>query len=283
MDNTIENSNFFVENIQSCDLVVYQCGMEKCKPHHSYGPAVRDHFLIHFILEGQGTFYVGDKAYKLSKDEGFLICPDVITYYEADGTNPWQYAWVGFKGIKAKAYLNLANLTREKPIFLHRDSSLIRSTLQDMRKAAALKYAGNLRLQGLLSIFLSELIEIAERSEVQEASYKDLYIKKAMLMIETNYSRALSIEDMAKNLGLNRNYFSSLFKESLNISPQEYLIKYRVNKACELIKNRSLSISDISRSVGYSDALGFSKIFKKVKGCSPKQYREMYTCNKKGD
>ncbi|WP_309245234.1 helix-turn-helix domain-containing protein [Clostridium estertheticum] len=65
-----------------------------------------------------------------------------------------------------------------------------------------------------------------------------------------------------------------MFSELLGIPPQEYLIKYRVNKACKLLSNKDLTISEISRSVGYDDPLGFSKIFKQIKGVSPKSYRQ---------
>jgi AraC-like DNA-binding protein len=274
MKNILQNANFSVVNKEGYDLIVYQCGMQKCKPSHSYGPAVRDHFLIHFILEGQGTFYVDGKSYSLSKNEGFLICPDVVTYYEADKDNPWIYSWVGFKGIKAEAYLRMAMLDRARPVFQNKDSSIMKKCLEDMRKAAGLKYGSDLRLQGLLGIFLSELIEIAENSDAQGSNYKEIYIKKTLQFIETNYSREIRIADIAKYVGLNKNYFSSFFKESLKISPQEYLIRYRINKACELMRNEALSISDVSRSVGYNDPLGFSKIFRKVQGCSPRQYRQ---------
>jgi AraC-like DNA-binding protein len=78
---------------------------------------------------------------------------------------------------------------------------------------------------------------------------------------------------MAKSVGLNKNYFSTFFKENIGMTPQQYIIKYRINKACELMENKGLTIGDISRSVGYEDTLGFSKIFKKEKGMSPKKYR----------
>ena len=71
-------------NREGFDLVVYQCGMEKCKPSYSYGPAVRDHYLIHFIIKGSGIFYVNGKSYEIKANQGFLICPDVVTYYKAD-------------------------------------------------------------------------------------------------------------------------------------------------------------------------------------------------------
>jgi AraC-like DNA-binding protein len=273
MNKTIQNSTFSIINKEGHDLIVYQCGMEKCKPSHSYGPAVRDHYLIHFILKGQGTFYVDGKSYRLQENEGFLICPDIVTYYEADRDNPWIYSWVGFKGLKAETYLKMADLSRENPIFKHKNGSLIQSCLEDMRKASSLKYGRELRLQGLLGFFLSELIELAEKSDTDGSTQIETYIKKVIQFIETNYSRDISMDDISKHIGLNRNYFSSLFKEKMKIPPQQYLINYRINKACELMSNEGLTISDISRSVGYNDPLGFSKIFKKLKGCSPREYR----------
>lgn len=273
MMENIQNSTFSIVNKDGHDLIVYQCGMEKCKPSHSYGPAVRDHFLIHFILDGAGTFYADGKSYKLNRNEGFLICPDIVTYYEANRDNPWVYSWVGFRGLKAETYLKMADLSRENPIFKYEKSLLLQSCLEDMRKASSLKYGRELRLQGLLGIFLSELVELAEKSDSDGTTQAETYIKKVLQFIDTNYSRDISMDDISKHIGLNRSYFSSLFKEKMKLSPQQYLINYRINKACELMNNNSLSISDISRSVGYNDPLGFSKIFKKLKGCSPREFR----------
>jgi mannose-6-phosphate isomerase-like protein (cupin superfamily) len=72
------------DRLINSDLNMYHCGTEDCAPGHDYGPAVKDHYLIHYILDGKGTFHVGEKIYQLGKGQGFLICPNVITYYQAD-------------------------------------------------------------------------------------------------------------------------------------------------------------------------------------------------------
>jgi YesN/AraC family two-component response regulator len=66
----------------------------------------------------------------------------------------------------------------------------------------------------------------------------------------------------------------AIFKEYFNTSPQNYLINFRINKACNLMKNPNLSIGEISRSVGYDDPFLFSKMFKKIKGIPPRIYRK---------
>lgn len=262
-----------ITNREGFDLVVYQCGMEKCKSSHSWGPAVRDHYLIHFILKGRGTFYVGGKVYNIKENGGFLICPGTITSYVADKEEPWVYAWVGFKGIKAESYLSLANLGPENPVFKSSNGDFIKKCFEDMRRATELKYGKEFRLQGLLTVFLSELIEERGKNIIINSNYREVYLKKSLQFIETNYHRKITVSEIAECVGLNKNYFSTFFRENMGMTPQEYLVSFRINKACELMNNEVLTISDISRSVGYNDPLGFSKIFKKAKGISPKSYR----------
>lgn len=89
-----------------------------------------------------------------------------------------------------------------------------------------------------------------------------------------NYSHKITVNDISKYIGLNRSYFGSIFKKHTSMSPQEFLIKLRLEKAEELMENPKLNISDIARSVGYEDAMLFSKIFKKHYGASPTEYRK---------
>ena len=78
------------------DLKPYQYGWEECAPLHSFGPFVRNHYLFHYIMSGQGTLFShsanGDiHEYHLSAGQGFLICPGQINLYTADEQEPWKY------------------------------------------------------------------------------------------------------------------------------------------------------------------------------------------------
>ena len=75
----LENTNNDIS-----DLYLGYCGIEKCLPCHSFGPAIRENFLIHYILNGKGKYKVNDKIYYLDKNQGFIIKPNELTYYEAD-------------------------------------------------------------------------------------------------------------------------------------------------------------------------------------------------------
>lgn len=258
------------------ELSMYQCGMEDCVPGHFYGPALRDHFLIHYILKGKGIFKVGEMVYNLEKGHGFLIYPNIITFYQADFDDPWHYCWVGFQGLRAELYLKHANLTSENPIFRYDKDDYIKDCFMQMLSTKKLVKSREIRLLAILYLFLSQLIETNGEKKLYDKNEdrKEVYIKKAIEYIEMNYSRNISIAEISNYIGLDRSYFCSIFKDCLRLPPQIFLINYRINKACELMRNKMLSIGDVSRSVGYDDPLQFSKMFKKVRCSSPIEYRK---------
>lgn len=258
------------------DLIMYQWGEEQCKPSHFYGPAVRDHYLIHYILDGKGRYEEGKNRYILQRGQGFLICPDVLTYYQADEEEPWHYVWVGFNGLQAQSYLSQCGLSRERPILNYDCQDEIQWCFKKMMESKQYSWGRENYLLGYLHLLFSYLIQEAHRQghEILREEEGVFYIKRAIDFIEKNYSRKMKIQDMADHIGLHRSYLYTLFKQELHRSPQEYLIQFRINKACELMKKEELPIGYIAHSVGYEDPLLFSKVFKKVMGKSPSQYRQ---------
>lgn len=94
--------------------------------------------------------------------------------------------------------------------------------------------------------------------------------------MEQNYHRKITIEEIARHVGLDRNYLGSLFKKHLNMPMREFLTGIRISKACGLLKREDIRIADVSRSVGYEDQLQFSKVFKKQKECAPLTIKKAY-------
>jgi AraC-like DNA-binding protein len=263
----------YINEPKHTDMNLYRCGIEDCDVGHSWGPAVRDHYIIHYVLGGKGTFMVDGKTYQLGKYDGFLICPDTIVYYLADAEDPWSYAWVGFSGFKAGAYLKQAGLDSQNPVFRYERDDFLKDCLMRMIDTKQLSKGKEIRLLGLLYEFLSQLVETSDKSLVDKSEKKEEYVKKALEYIMMNYSRKMSISEIARGIGLDRSYLYTIFNECVSASPQEYLISFRMEKACELMRTPTLTIGDISRSVGYNDPLMFSKAFKKIKGISPREYR----------
>ncbi|SDZ63215.1 AraC-type DNA-binding protein [Evansella caseinilytica] len=269
---------YVAKNIKYSDLTLHNYGYEQCWPSHYYGPAIREYYLIHYILSGKGIFKTEEATYKLKKGQGFFICPGHVTYYEADVDDPWEYYWVGFYGHQAEAFVKEINLSVKAPIFTYENDNRLQQLFQQLISIETTDTPGEMRIHGLLYLILSELVCSDGRKQTPEKRVnKEVYVNKVTDFIEMNYAHQITVTQIADYVGLDRSYLGSLFKSSTNTSIQEYLINYRISKACSLLYNSDLSIGNISRSVGYEDPLLFSKIFKKYKGVSPKKFRNQLT------
>lgn len=261
------------------DLRLYQYGWEQCAPLHSFGPFVRNHFLFHYVISGQGhldsTGQDGvTRGYELQADQGFLICPGQVNTYWASKSNPWKYAWLEFDGLRVAEYLNRAGLGLSQPVYQPQTPVQGHPVRDTILYIAGHSDASTLHLIGHLCLFLDGLIQSsATRREHHSGQLKDFYIQEAVTYMEENYQRELSVEEIADVCKLNRSYFSKLFKESMGCPPQEFLIRLRLSKAAEQMKTTGASIGDISIRCGYPNQLHFSRAFKKRYGVSPREWR----------
>jgi AraC-like DNA-binding protein len=270
--------SFQNDELSNTDLNFYLCGEEKCAGGHSYGPAVRDHYLIHCIVSGKGTLQCGGKTYELGSGDGFLICPEYITYYEADKIDPWHYYWVGFNGTSALKILNQSSLSYENPIFHYGGSVHLIENIKAMENIKKYSHKNELARMGYLYLFLSCLAEVnpVKASNNYSPSLAEQYIKSAVSYIEKNCHRDINVNALSAYIGINRKYLYTLFKRILGQTPIEFILKTRMQKACNLLINDHLSVSEISNSIGYKDQFIFSKQFKSIIGESPTKYRQQY-------
>ena len=258
------------------DLFVTTCGIQNCFPGHFFGPGQRDEYILHFICGGKGIFEVNGKTYHLRGGDFFLICPNTEVHYEADKDQPWDYIWVGFSGIKAAAYLNYAGLDQKHVIGQYSNTSYMLSYIQQMILARSGNPSNELKRTAALQQILAALIEeysLFSAETEDSVNTQQNYLDYALAYMDEHLSEQIHINDIANRIGIDRSYLTNIFKRTLGLSPQEYLLQYRMNRACTLLQKPDLKISAIARAVGYENALSFSKIFRKYKGMSPSSYR----------
>ena len=266
-------TNFITKETDMVSLSVYNVGFQKCEPLHTWGPGVRDHFLIHHVEKGKGHYIVGGHEYTIFAGDTFIVYPyDQITYY-ADEDDPWEYYWVGFSGSDAPSLMLATDFTRESPILHHdsQNSMKVRRIILDIYEARGNSLANQLEMTGKLYTALAFFIKSSSHKQNREDSYLT-YVKAAKSYISSNYSYEISVDQIADYIGISRSHLFRAFRMHVGVSPKEYLTNYRINTACALLRESSLSVTAISKSVGFENNLYFSKAFHKVKGVSPSEY-----------
>lgn len=162
----------------------------------------------------------------------------------------------------------------ETPCFHYGKDDRVRLCHEKMFEAYRLPENRDLMMNSILYEYLYLLASKFPRKYIPPQEKKVSYVEEALRYIENNYAYAVNIQLIADRLNIERTYLYRLFKDITGISPQEYLLDYRIRRACTLLKETNLPISDIARSVGYDDSMYFSRLFKQHKKKTPTQYRK---------
>lgn len=244
---------FVNRNLKDLNPVLFGC--EKCAPGHSFGPSVRTYTLIHYVEKGKGTLYKGGRAYPVSEGEAFVILPHEVTTYTADEEEPWQYRWIGFDGELSKRIGELYPVIKV-PNNIFPSVSTADEDAPDM-----LSYS----LAAQLFTFYGEVF--------YRDKHSNHYVRKVIDYINSSYMRQVRVEEIAESLSLDRRYLTRLFKQKTGQTVQDYLIKVRMNAACRQLSEGG-GVAEAATLCGYSDVCNFSKMFKRIYGVSPKNWKE---------
>ena len=230
------------------DFYLCYCGHARCEPLHSYGPAVRPNYLLHYILDGSGIYRVEDQEFSLHKGEGFLIEPNKQTFYQAGEEDPWTYLWIGFDGAKCESCLRSLGLGNGQLTFRCEDGGELLKLVEAMLTYNKSDTEADFMLQSLLCRFFACLAKgISRESErrLTKRERENLYIHQAMEFIRNNYANGITVSDIAGYVALNRSYLFTLFRRILGVSPQECLTQFRLTRAKEQLTLTDASVANI--------------------------------------
>ena len=264
------NVNFEIPKRTTYSLVPMSSGEERCAPNHSWGAGVRAHYRIHYVISGTGVFYCGTNKFVLKKGQIFVIFPGTVVKYQADEKDPWHYAWVEFYGDEAAEIFERAKISIHSPTATLPSSADALSLLRDMPSERSADMGKNLKFSARLYELLSLILE----NDSNEEKSENIYLTTATRYIKAHYVEDITVNTVAEHIGISRKYLFAIFKNSLGVSPKDYIIDYRIKKAMEFLKDENISIGNIAYSVGYKDPLTFSKMFKLKTGLSPSEYRQ---------
>lgn len=170
--------------------------------------------------------------------------------------------------------MNLAGISGQNPVYSPASTKAGQLLQEQMLFLVNHSQDSPMRQIGYGFLFLDQLVQSSASHQAQSPRrLRDFYMKEALSFIEQHYSEDISIEDISSFCGLNRSYFSKVFRDTMGESPQGFLLHYRMARAAQLLTESRLPISTISTMVSYPNQLHFSRAFKNVYGISPRDYR----------
>ena len=224
----------------------------------------------HFLLVTSGSLIaeIDSKEYHLKVGDGLFYRPNDTQCYtvSVDAEHPLeQHLYVHFCGKVADEILKKAGFDRSVaiPNAAGEAKHIFESLIRCYRLGDEMTAFGNLlRLIALLSQKPRATQNVGSRLILSEAEF-----------ISSHYSEEIDLNACAERCGFSRSRFTHLFTKVLGISPYKYQQKFRLEQACELLCSSTLPISEVAESVGFDDALYFSRLFKKRFGVTPSKYR----------
>ena len=194
--------------------------------------------------------------------------------YFADESRPWTIYWIHFKGSNSDAIVALLkkknNGFKGRISYPDKSISFFTEMYSQMERGYSLDnmvYA-NMCLWHYLTTFLYNDKSLPDR----KINDKD-EIDRAIDFLSKNVESTLSLEEIASSVHLSSSHFSFLFKQKTGFSAIEYFNHLKVQKACQYILFTNMRISEIALEVGVGDQYYFSRMFTKIMGISPKEYR----------
>ena len=257
---------------ENAGLSVYNTGYEQCDNGYIWGPALRDHYLIHYVVSGSGILRCNQQEYTIGAGMLFIIFPSQVASYQADARDPWQYNWVGFNGTDARRLVKLTGLSKDCPVLQCDDPETTSALLRGIADASDNTAAADAEMVGRLYLFLAHLMKSNRTRSVGDTH--QTYVDNALRYIQYNYASDIGVADIARYVGISRSQLYRAFLQDFGVSPHNYLQTYRINEACSLLRDPAYSVAEVAGSVGFNDPLYFSRVFKSIKGVTPSDYQK---------
>ncbi|HTM97093.1 MAG TPA: AraC family transcriptional regulator [Pedobacter sp.] len=235
-------------------------------------------YVLIYCQRGRGVIKFKGEKINLIANSFFILPPKVAHHYYADQANPWSIYWLHFAGQYADYfYEKFMGLTGGKELNLkfkeelEQQFSFMIEALQNGYVMHNIEFV-NLNLWQLISSFLyQDLTKSATASTFENDS-----ISNVIVFMKKNIEDSLKIDKIAAEFGYSSSHFYNLFKQKTGYSPLQYFNYLKAQKACDYLTSSKLSIKEISFALGLKDQLYFSRMFKKILGISPQQYRSLH-------
>lgn len=263
---------------KSKPLIVTSCGTYRLYTRPklpTWRPRGRLDYQLLYIAAGKAHFHFDGKEQIVTAGHMVLYRPKEPQKYEYYGEDQTEVYWVHFTGGNVKNILRSYGLTDDKRVFYCGSGldyqNLFRTMINELQMCKE-NYEEVLETY-LRLIFIMLKRYFANATKADNARVVE-EIDKATMYFNEHYSEDISIDEYAQNNHVSVSWFIRNFKQCTGSTPMQYILSKRIYNAEILLHDSTYNVTEIAEIVGYDNPLYFSRIFKKVKGISPSEYRK---------
>ena len=254
-------------------MSVYRIGHKQCSSGYSRSIKAPNFYILNYVINGRGIYSLNGKPFHVKAGESFLIYPNTQINYRADQKDPWEYCWVGFDGVDTRILMDAAGFNPEKPVICPGSPEKMHQMVMDIYQCRGQEIYQLISMTARLYSLLAYLIEDAvQNSPVLMNRIGLTHVQQACDFIANNYTRHITIEDIASHANVSRSQLYRVFIKHISVSPLQYLREFRLREACNIIQQDPESIKNIAYTVGFENPLYFSTLFKRMTGETPSEY-----------
>lgn len=259
---------------RSGELWPIRAGRNIAKPNYRIGPRLITYYSVHFVLEGEGMFSQNETKIRIQQGDLFCLLPNQTHYYSSDPHKLLKMFWLAFDGKQSAALLKHFGITNYSPHV----SGLINEdiiTILDELSSHFKRFAEDDELNGLSIIYkLFHHLTVQSKRKNLTITTPTSWVQKCKEYMDIHFAENISVNDVAKYVGIHRSHFTTSFVNEVGVTPIKYLLSLKMNRALQLISEGTHTITEIALSLGYSDLYSFSRAFKNYFNVSPTQYLE---------
>lgn len=272
---------FIKDNVLFRDCYATAIGFYPSAFKHKMQRKHHDDYLVVYCSEGKGTLEIEGNRFEIGPGDLFILPPNIEHRYSASEEKPWSIFWCHFQGQLAADYFEHIGLSGTRNIIRNLNNLELHATFQSLVNAVS--YQRDINTFIYASSILRNLLTLTAklRARTENASAFDA-IESVQTFMRENLDKKLRLEQLAKYANLSKFHFSRRYKMHTSLAPLRHFELMKMEHACLMLAASSESVATIADQLGFEDSLYFSRVFKKVTGVSPSNYRDQwgYTLSK---
>ncbi len=234
-----------------------------------------DEFQIIYITEGYGILETKDHKYVISPGTIITLLPNIWHRYRPDPKTGWKEYYIGFQGEFANQHVmnKYCNYMKKPAVYIGFQEKILDIFNKLIEEVKDEKIGYQQVCSGLLIYLIGNIVSVIRNKEFGGTIIKQK-ILKARLHIRGNIYNNIDMEELAADLNISYSYFRTMFKKYTGISPSQYHLLLKLQRARELIISSNKSIKEISNELNFHSIYYFSQIFKQKMGVRPSKLRQ---------